>query len=240
MKNTYLLIMAFAFAVGLQAQVVNFDTLIMPLERPSKDLENYLVQVAWVNNPIMKTYDYNKEIARNEMELEKRRWMEEVRASFNINESNIRNPEQSIFFPRYNFGGSISIGSLLNTGKRVDISQQNINIAEAEQDQEKLKLRGLVLSRYYEYLQALDIYKNRITAETDAKQILQFESAKFKEGTTQMDKYIRASQNYQLTSERLIEAKGDIKQAKIALEEVIGIPIENAILYHKQLVGNGD
>ncbi len=96
MKNLLPLIF-FLFLVGrTDAQRVDFDSLIMPIDTPSIAFEEYLVQLAWMNNPSNDVYDYNINIAKEDITITKRDWADDIGLTFNLNENNIKSTDNSI------------------------------------------------------------------------------------------------------------------------------------------------
>ena len=275
MKNIIILSVLLFSSLYMKAQVqtVNFDSLIMPLANPSVEFQEYLVQLAWTNNPENRILDYNINIAEKEIDITKLSWADDVGLQFNINENNdpfnneiqkasddalmdvgitqteldvldldrgIRNTNDVASlsnFPRYNLGVTVNLGRWMTLKKEIDLSREKLKIEEAELDQQKLELRAEVIRRYQAYLQTIEIYKIRVQSEEDMLQTYQLVQNRFKEGTADFEDFNRASSAYQGTRESTLGSKGEITQAKIDVEELIGIPLEYAIAFHEREVG---
>lgn len=80
----------------LNAQQVNFDSLILPIATPSVEFREYLVQLAWINNPSNRVYDHNINIAEQELKITKLDWANDVGLTFNLNENNLQSQDNSI------------------------------------------------------------------------------------------------------------------------------------------------
>ena len=80
----------------MQAQQVEFDSLILPIATPSVEFREYLVQLAWINNPANKVYDHNINIAEQDVKITKLDWANDVGLTFNLNENNIKSQDNSI------------------------------------------------------------------------------------------------------------------------------------------------
>ena len=259
MKNKYILFIAFFLLINAKtdAQQINFDTLIMPINSPSPFFQEYLVQVAWINNPANEVYEHNINIAQEEVKITKLDWANDVGLTFNLNENNIQKKESSLTdeqtmvlvdneigyladlanlnqFPRYNFAVTLNLGRILNLNKEIKKSQELLKIEELHLDQKKLEIRAEVIRRYQAYLQAGELVQIRKQTEADFKQTYKLIESRFKEGNSDFEEFSRASSSYQQSRESTLVAKSDLVQTKIDVEEMIGISLELANQLHQQ------
>jgi len=79
-----------------QDQTVDFDSLIMPISQPSPEFQEYLVQLAWANNPSNRVLDHNIRIAEEDITIAKWDWTNDMGVTFNLNENNITSTDNSI------------------------------------------------------------------------------------------------------------------------------------------------
>ncbi len=245
----------------LNAQKVNFDTLVYSLDNPSYDFANYLVTLAWENNPENRAFNHNIEIAESEIKIAKRDWAQDIGLTFNLNENNINPPtvlteEQRMIleaagisddafnfgtfspFPRYNLGVQFNLGRLITLGKKVDITENQLELAKLDSDQKKMIIRAEVMRRYQTYLQAFEIYKIRVKSEQDADEIFTLMRSRFREGSVKFEEFSRSSSDLQQAKEGVLEAKGKIDIAEIDIEEMIGISLEQARAFHNEAFEN--
>jgi outer membrane protein TolC len=173
------------------AQVINTDTLVYPLSTKGQSFENYLVSLAWNNNPEFKTFASELKIAQTEVQIAKRAWADDWNITLNLNENNLNtstespNPvmltDETIMalddvqlgelrtvlessgqainvnnFPRYNFGLTLNLGSLLTRGKEVDIAEERLFIEQLNEDQGKFEIRAEVFKAYLLYTQTIE------------------------------------------------------------------------------------
>ena len=80
----------FFFMSSTFAQMVDMDTVIYPLATKGQSFENYLVSLAWENNPEYRIHAANKLIATKEVQLAKRAWADDWNITLNLNENNLR------------------------------------------------------------------------------------------------------------------------------------------------------
>lgn len=265
-QNKHFLKFGFLFAlltanVLVQAQRVNFDTLVYSLDNPSYDFANYLVSLAWENNPENRAFDHHVDIAESDIKIARRDWANDIALTFNLNENNLR--PQSVLtdqqrevldtagiddrlfnfgtfspFPRYNLGVQFNLGRLITQPKKVEIARSRLELAKLDSDQKKMIIRAEVMRRYEAYLHEFEVYKVRVNTEQDAQEIFTLMKSRFREGSVRFEEFSRASSDYQQAKEGVLEAQGKIVQAQIDVEEMIGISLESARAYHEQAFSN--
>ncbi len=237
-----------------KAQVIDFDTLIAPLEQPEILFEEYLVQLAWVNNPENRKSDNLKAIAENNIKLAKWEWVDNIFATFNLNQGNIRgnfiydnlgqiildpdtgdpvrNPQ--VFYPVWNLTASIPLGTFITRPKRVDNERERLRMVQLDEDQKKLRVRAEVLSEWVKYSQMADVLLARVAAEEDAEEIYTLMSNLFRSGEEDFESYNIAAQGYHNAREKTILVQNEKRIYKLRLEELIGISLEKAKAYHER------
>jgi len=244
-KLTFLVVSTFLLVSTISAQQpIDFDKIVVPEGSRARTFEDYLVQLAWMNNPANKTFDEEIKIAAEEVSIRKWKWTDDLDALFNYNESHFiqdfytpePNPEVPVttlftVFPRFNFGARISLGTLINNPKERRKAEYELKITELERDQEKLAIRAKTLERYQNYLLANEILLTRKQAEEDSYQTYLLVKEKFRRGDAELDDHNSASTSYFNAKEKFISAKSDVKVAIIQLEEMIGIPFADALKY---------
>jgi outer membrane protein TolC len=217
-------------------QSMDFSRIVTPLEQAPRGFDAYLVQLAWYNSPGNLVYKRNIDIAAAKEKLTYWEWLKDAQVSFNLNEGNLVSNEstENIFFPRYNLGLSLNLGSIASRPTQTRIAKEEKKIAELEEQQQMLKVRREVLSRYEDYELAVEILKSKTNAAQEAEDAYNFISEKFKNGKVEFQDYNTASVSYHNANEALAEAKAQVKKSTLALEELIGIPWEKAMLRNKK------
>jgi len=189
------------------AQSVNYADIVTAEEARPKNFEAYLVQLAWMNTP------------------ENR-----AGASMNVNPtSNITVINGTEFFlPGITYGVSVNAGGLLTSGFERKIVAEKVKIAEAEVNQQKLKIRAMVSTAYQKYLLANEILKSRYEAEEDLSAAYTITKELFKKNRVEVTEYTNASSAYFSALEQRQVAEADIEMAIIDIEELIGVEWEAA------------
>ncbi len=255
MLKRILPILIFCFGCFLsKAQVIDFDTLIAPLEQPEILFEDYLVQLAWVNNPENRKSDNLKAIAENNIKLAKWAWVDNIFATFNLNQGNIRpnvlydnmgqviiDPEtdepvknNQVFYPVWNITASIPLGTFITRPKRVENERERLAMVQLDEDQKKLRIRAEVLNAWVKYSQMADVLLARVAAEEDSEEIYTLMSNLFRSGEEDFESYNIAAQGYHNAREKTILVQNEKRIYKLRLEELIGISLEKAKAYHER------
>jgi len=243
-KLVLLLVAMFSVSLVSAQQPIDFNKVVVPPENRARTFEDYIVQLAWMNNPANKVFDQEISIAKEEVSIQKWKWTDDLDAIFNYNESHYiqdfrpevigtgENPN-TLFtvYPRFNFGARIKLGTIINNPKERKKAEYELKITELEKDQEKLALRAKTLERYQNYLVAKEILITRKQAEEDAFQTYLLIKELFRKGDAELDEYNSASTTYFSAKEGFITAKSDVKVTIIKIEEMIGIPFADALKY---------
>jgi len=221
-------------------QMVDFDKVVIPDGFRAKTFEDHLVQLAWMNSPENKVLEYEVAIANEEKKIQRWDWTKDLTAQLNYNEAHfvsdffpppvdVDNPlVQSLIFPRFNLGARFDLGTILNYKKEKQISHLKLLIAESTVDQQKLKVRAMVLEQYQTYLSAEEIYTINVQAEQDAKESFQLAASLFKAGEAKFEEYSAAADAYFAAKISTLNAKVEIELTRIKLEELIGVSLEEA------------
>ncbi len=221
------------------SQTVDFDKIIVPTEYRAKTFEEYLVQLAWMNNPENEVLNYEVAIAQEEKKIQKWEWTKDLSAQFNYNEAHFvddffppdteENPlVQSLIFPRFNFSARIDLGTLINFDNEKQIKELKILIAEANLDQKKLQVRAQVLEQYETLLNTEDVLNIRIQAEEDSRENYQLASTLFKAGEAKFEEFTSAATSYFSAKEKTLDAMKEKELTRIKLEELIGMTMAQA------------
>ncbi len=235
MKSNILAI-SFFFTVslmGLQAQTINFNQIVVPEGQRTVNFEEYLVQLAWLNSPETQILNYKKSKEAKEVELKRTEWMDDVNFMFNINEVSLENviapdPNNFVLYPLYQFSAAVSLGSFTNTKKEKEIEAFDVKIAEMESNTHKMEIRAETLTRYHIFLLSIETLKVRIKAEEDSNNTYNLAQQQFKNADLEMKDLLQASASYNGTLERKLIAETDVELTKLALEEIIGVRWETA------------
>ncbi len=228
-------------AVPSYGQKVDFDRVVTPVEMGTRNFKEYLVQLAWMNSPENDVLVFQKEMREFELKSEKKDWMDDIRFSVNLNENNLNrdtvfivpgtNPssaQNTNLFPIFNLNASVSLGTFTNRKNRVGAAESRVKMAESNVNQKKLNVRLMVLQRYEEYEMQQEILKATSTEEEDTYQAYILITDLFKADKANLEDYLQASTSYHSSVQKRIKANADVNIAKLRVEELIGISLEDA------------
>ena len=226
----FLLLLVPLIGVG---QDLDFSRVVPPQTTTPRTFEDQLVQWAWFNSPGNLVHKKRIEIAAQEVKLTWWEWLSDAQASFNLNEANFADTDSTLnnnlFFPRYNFGLTFNLGSIFSRPGQRKIAQHQLKIAELEEQQQMLEVRAEVLSRYEDYELALQILKSKTQAVESAEAVYTLVEERFQDDKVDFEDYNTVSNRYFAAQEALAVAQANVNKARIALEELIGLPWERAV-----------
>lgn len=237
MKTLTTFSLVLLFSITGIGQTTDFNKIVPGEDTRPKTFEDYLVQLAWTNNPNSKVLNSNERIAELEVDLTKREWMKNLQVQWNLNEISLSNIiydfDDPLFvaLPIWNVTATADLNTVFNRKKRIDISKQKLEITKQNVNVLKLQTRAAVLQRYHEYKLSLEILKVRVEAEQGAKENQILLKELFQENKADFDELTRADVSLVQAKEARINAEVDIQLTKIALEELIGIKYEDAEKY---------
>jgi outer membrane protein TolC len=210
------------------AQQADFDAVVIPVETKARDFSEYLVQLAWLNQPESAIAQDEVKNAQDDAKNTRKEWMRDVQATFNLNEGNLQGADDNgnVFFPRYNFGLGVNLYNITSQKTKNNIGKRDVRIAEHKLNQRKLEIRAETLQRYALYKLAKQLYKTRTLAEQEANANYLVIQQLYKTDEKTFEEYTTASSAYYAAQEARLKAETDVLLAKISLEEMIGIKWE--------------
>lgn len=238
MKSVVLVVFILVQAVFGLAQNIDYNKIILPDNAVPSNFEDRLVQLAWKNHPSNKIVLQNVEIAKKEKKLSQWKWLDDIYANGNLNEYTI-NPSpiapSNVFFPRYNFGIRVSLGTFVSTPLHSKIGSDKIVNSENEVNERKLIVREEVLANFEKMKQFYKFLKLREQIKEDFLTMYKDSEKKFSTGEIDIEKYRSAVQAYYGQAEKVVEAQANFNNSKITLEALIGINLSE-IEGYQQLI----
>jgi outer membrane protein TolC len=193
------------------------------------DVREKLVQLALQNS------DYeivDRQLNKSVYELEKAKgsWLSPVQVSGNLNEFSIKQHSQvPNFFPKYNFGVTVPLDLFTTKKNEVKIARENVLISQAQRNQKAREIRAEVLTRYEDYMmykEKLDI-QARITQ--DQHTIYLTKEKDYQDGIINQEEDNKYYTSYSENRSRISECIRNVNVSKLLLEQMIGIPLEQAL-----------
>lgn len=212
------------------SQSVDFNKVVLPEHVTNASFEEKLIQLAWKNHPSNQIKEKNVLISKQETKIAKWRWLDEIYAAGNLNEFTINSSEPAnsvnTFYPRYNFGIRVSLGTFVNTPLNVRASQFRVENSVHEVNERKMLVREQVLSGLEKVKQFYKFMKLREQIREDMLMMYKDSEKKFSTGEIDIEKYRTSVQAYYSQAEKVAEAEANFNSAKIVLEGMVGVLLD--------------
>lgn len=215
------------------AQSTDYNKIILPDQITNATFEEKLIQIAWKNHPSNKIIQSNVSILKKQKKLADLAWLDNIYGVGNLNEFTLHPNDPTIsnnraqFYPRYNFGIRLSIGTFVLTPIQSRIARDQISSGELEVNQKKLEVRRNVLTAIELLKQDYKILKIRTRAKEDFLVLYKDAEQKFSSGQIKIDQYRLASQDYLQRSEAEIIANSNFRQRKFDMEALLGLSLDD-------------
>lgn len=212
------------------SQEVDYNRIVSPSYPSDLSFEEKLVYLAWRNHPTNDVLHHQHEMAKYNKVRTNWEWMEIFSATYNINEFTI-NPtpeteDRALFYPRYNFGVSITPALFVQVPMNIKIAKEQVNIAKANIDGQKINLREEVLITYQNYLLAKELLDIQSVSTEEAFSRFSLSEQRFKNGEITLEQYNNAVGAYNDERKAKLTAQTNFNILKITLEGYIGVPLE--------------
>lgn len=215
----------------LLAQNVDYNKIIFPESSQPSEFEERLVQLAWRNHPGNEAIRREVNIAEYNVKQSHTAWLDNVRITGNLNEFTINKAAdpfgRAAFFPKYNIGASITLGTFFNVPYTIKRDKEALVIAQSNVNAQKLAVRSTVLKLYNEYVMRERIYKLQSQALLDNETSHKLAEQRFKRGEITFETYSVSLASYNDGMAAHLQAERDFKNVKLDLEEWIGMRLED-------------
>lgn len=227
----------FLISLNSFGQTVDYNRVILPNSSTDLEFSEKLVQLAWQNHPNNLSIKEQSQLSQIDLKLSKRRWLQNFKASANLNQINLErqfdnNAQGEIVrgfnqFPMYNFSVSFPLGDLFMNPLENKQYQILAEVSENEINATKLIVRRDVLQAYNNYLYQEEVYKIQRLAMDNAETNHAIIEESFEQGEETYERYTTSFNNLNQKKITILQAERDYKNAKLMLEEMIGIPLED-------------
>ncbi|MBX2966266.1 MAG: TolC family protein [Cyclobacteriaceae bacterium] len=232
MKTTRLLAILVLFGwLPLQAQIIDYNKIVLPDRAQSSDFGEKLVQLAWKNHPTNEILRRELMIAEYQVGRSAADWLDLITIQGNINEFNIKAQDATVpvFLPRYNFGISIPLGVFVGNPNETKQNKQRLAIAQEEINAQKLEVRRVVLKSYNEYQLQEKIFKIQSQQFSDIESNFKLIEQRFKNGELTFEAYTASQADLNRASIQLLQTDRDLRNAKLDLEQLVGVKLEDVM-----------
>lgn len=229
MKNNLLYIVVFLMPIlgFAQKPAVKeaMPTIMFPDNYNSQNFRDELVSEAIKNASEIKVATRETQIEKYRVGISKSKWLDYFSFSGNLNEFTL-NPgkyaNQALFFPRYNFGVNIPLGSLFSNAYNTKIANHQYLIAKENEKSTALALRVQVLSKFEEYIQSREALTLQSQVYNDQETVHVLNESKFKSNTISLEEYNESSMKLFDLKSKALDLQRQYAITKYELEALIG------------------
>jgi outer membrane protein TolC len=229
MKNSLLYIAVLLMPITGFAQKPavkeSMPTIIFPENYNSESFREELVAEAMKNASGIKIASRETQIEKYRVGITKSKWLDYFTVSGNLNEFTL-NPgkyqNQALFFPRYNFGVSIPLGSLFSNSYDTKIASNQYLIAKENEKASTLTLRSEVLSKFEEYVQSREALSLQSQVFNDQETVHTLNEGKFKSNVISLEEFNESSRQLFDLKSKALDLQKQYAITKYQLEALIG------------------
>src|ERR1041385_8773873 len=226
------------FSLSCWGQTIDYNKIIIPDKTAAISFEEKLVQIAWKNNPANVVVQQNLDVMKKEQKMANWDWLDNVMAQGNLNEYTIHGLDpntRSVYYPRYNFGVRISLGTFILTPLKANIAKEKTLAGVALVNDQKIQIRKSVLLAVESMKEQYKVLKFRSRMKEDFLSLYKTTEQKFAAGQIQLEEYRMAAREYVANAELEVTAQSAFNQRKIELEALIGLALEEVSGYEEFL-----
>jgi outer membrane protein TolC len=209
----------------------NLDAIATPGFMMNDKVGHELAKLAAAHYRI-KIADDNVKFTQQEMDKVKLSWMNNLNASFNLNEFSLQNSlfqQQNSFFPRYNFSLSLPLGFIATKKKEIQMAktnnQRSIDIRELEIQQ----LKEAVIQEYQNYVSNTYLLEIHQLTLQDEKMILDKATQSFESNQIDIEAYTNYTRRYNEILTKKVTLLRDLNSSRYRLEAYLGMDLESAL-----------
>lgn len=194
------------------------------------DFGEKLVKLAWLHNPEAEVAEHTVKMEEYDVKIANSQWLDIFSVQGNLNEFNIDESQdqfnRSDFFPRYNVAARVSLGMFISIPATMKRNREEVKIARAQKEGLKQALRSQVLQLYYNFLMYDKIYSLQSKLLLGAESSQDLNEEKFTGGEISFEEYNASQEAYNQKQIAFYQAEAAYKNAKVQLEELIGMRLE--------------
>ena len=226
-----ILVLFLVLTTPLLGQNVDYNKIILPEGSQASEFEEKLVQLAWRNHPSNEALRREVNIASYDVRIANASWLENVRITANVNKFTLNKASdpfgRAAFYPRYNIGASITLGTFLVTPYTIKKNREIAMISQSNVNSQKLAVRNTVLKLYNDFIMLERIYKLHSQALLDNETSHKLAEQRFRRGEITFETYSLSLTTYNDVMVEQLQAERDYKNAKLDLEQWIGMRLED-------------
>lgn len=222
MKFYFTVFIVFLFCANTAFSQLDTNKIIPP-DPPITDTVAYLVNIAWLNNPMPQTYRSKKVQAEEELHQSKWSWLDAINFAYlfdpSVTSTTTNSQDKS---QRFGVGLTVNLGMLFRVPSVIRQSEEEVKIADANLMTHRLYIRTQVIQRYWQFKQNVSMLRIRTDAMNDVQSSLVLVRYRYENGEVTLEQYNSALTAYTDSQEKQIVSLSEMYSSKAALEEILG------------------
>ncbi len=226
------LIILFSFSVILAEAQKADQPITYPTQgrslRDSLGIKDQLVELA-LQNSDLEIANVNSRIAEYNIQKAKAAWLDMVTITGNLNELTVNKSIYANYWPKYNLGLSIPLGTFGRRNNDVKIAKEQVTINEIQKKERIKTIRTEVLKRFENYLEKKDIYEVQVESTQAFYTIFLKSKSQYAASSLSIERLNEVSKYYndELIKQRTAEKNMNV--AYLELEEMVGFKVRDVL-----------
>ena len=193
------------------------------------DIREKLVQLA-LQNPNYEVIDRTVSKSYYELKKAKTSWLDVLSAQSNVNSITInsQNPAATLY-PKWNVGIAVPFDFFFVRSNNIKIAKENYLISEAQRNEMYRRVKAEVLTAYENYLMFKALLDLQIRVTQDDYTLYISKEKDYQDGIILQEDYNKAYKAWADQQTKRLEAQKNYNVARIELEQMIGVPIEQVL-----------
>ncbi|MBA2746244.1 MAG: TolC family protein [Flavisolibacter sp.] len=191
-------------------------------------VEAKLVELA-LKGPAVQEAIHRNKINEYQVKAAKMNWVNMLTISTNYNDQSfVNNSNANIVYPKYFFGFTVPLGTLLSK-TQVRAAEEQVKISVNSEEQLRRNIKAEVVGKYKQYRAIGQIIVIQRELMDDVQAALITSEENFRKGTITVEAYNSAQRSKNEEASRLINLQLEQDLIKLDIERMIGTSLESVI-----------
>ena len=230
MRFYLLLFLSFSFAVAKAQKTDHSQDAISnsQLLRDSLNIKDQLVELA-LQNSDLETTNVNARIAEYNIKKAKAAWLDMLSVTGNLNELTVNKSTYANYWPKYNFGIGVPLGTFGRRNNDVKIAKEQVTLNEIQRNEKIKAIRTEVLERFENYLEKKDLYELQIENTQAQYTIFLKSKSQYAASSIPIERLSEVNKYYNEELMKQRTAEKNLNVAFLDLEEMVGFRLRDVL-----------
>lgn len=219
----YSLLLFLILPAPMMAQVPNIEPSLPGSQSP--EVVERLKELAWENHESRRISELQLQMAKQEIKNRRWEWLDALSFTYNYSPDFLFE-ENAGRSASLGIGVVVRLGNLAQVPGRVRMAKLERAVATSEIQVQRKDIQNQVIQRYAFYLESMERYELYVEAVENTYSTVESARLRFERGDMNVDELQRAEDYLTGRRQQLIQARTDFFKARIDVEELIGVPLE--------------